>query len=31
MISFAVVERNDAELLRDISLKAFDDDLKRYG
>jgi GNAT superfamily N-acetyltransferase len=31
MISFALAEMKDVETLRDISLKAFDDDLKKYG
>lgn len=31
MVNFALAEMKDAETLRDISLKAFDDDLKKYG
>ena len=31
MINFAVAEMKDLETLREISLKAFRDDLKKYG
>jgi GNAT superfamily N-acetyltransferase len=31
MVNFALAEMKDSEALRDISLKAFDDDLKKYG
>lgn len=31
MINFTITERKDAEILRDISVKAFNDDLKKYG
>ncbi|WDV46698.1 GNAT family N-acetyltransferase [Clostridiaceae bacterium M8S5] len=31
MVHFNIVEKNDVEILRNISIKAFDDDLKKYG
>lgn len=31
MINFAVAEQKDIEALKDIALKSFDDDLKKYG
>lgn len=31
MVNFTTVEMKDAGILRDISLKSFEDDLKKYG